>query len=50
MKRKKLPKGLKKHIRKEKARIRQDVLNSERRKLMIQEIYNKILKEKKNED
>jgi len=47
MKRKKLPKSLKKHIRKEKARIRRDILNSEKRKLTIKEIYNKILKEKK---
>ena len=40
---KKLPKSLKKYIRKEKARIRRDFLNIEKQKEAISEIYSQLV-------
>lgn len=51
--RKKLPKSLRKYIRKEKARIRWEVLNIKEQERLINELYQKIfrrLKTKKNEN
>ncbi|MBZ1345110.1 MAG: hypothetical protein KY055_00465 [Candidatus Nealsonbacteria bacterium] len=39
---KKLPKNLRKYIRREKARIRREVLDLEEQKKLIQELYQKI--------
>jgi len=40
---KKIPKSLKKHIRKEKARIRRQFLDPKEREMKIQQLYEKIL-------
>ena len=45
MKRKRLPKSIHKHIRKEKARIRREVLDFEKQKELIKELYQRILKQ-----
>lgn len=45
MKGKRLPKSLRRFIRKEKARIRQEVLGSEEQKRLINEIYQGFFKE-----
>jgi len=44
MKRKKLPKSLRKHIRRQKARIRRDHFSLGRQKELIRELRNKISK------
>jgi len=44
-KKKKLPKSLRKFIRKEKARIRREVLNMEEQKKKIQQLYENIKKQ-----
>lgn len=50
MSKKKLPKSVRKHIREEKARIRREVLDPERRQELINQLYDKFLKQKdKNE-
>jgi len=41
---KKLPKSLRKYIRREKARIRQEVLNLKEQEKQIDELYQKFLK------
>lgn len=50
--RKKLPKSIRKYIRREKARIRREVLDVKEQKKLIEELYKKFmpqqLKEKKN--
>jgi hypothetical protein len=48
MKKKRMPKGLRKHIRQEKARIRREVLDLKKQEELIKEIYQKVLK--KDED
>ena len=45
---KRLPKSVKKFIRQEKARIRREVSELEKQEKLIQELYNKLLKQ--NED
>ncbi|PIR72676.1 MAG: hypothetical protein COU42_00405 [Candidatus Nealsonbacteria bacterium CG10_big_fil_rev_8_21_14_0_10_36_24] len=47
-KKKKLPKSLRKFIRKEKARIRREVLNMEEQKKKIQQLYENIKKTNPN--
>jgi uncharacterized membrane-anchored protein len=44
MKRKRLPKSIKKFIRKEKAHIRREVLDVEEQERLIQELYQKFFK------
>ena len=44
MKKRKLPKSLRKYIRKEKARIRREVLDIREQERLIQELYKKFLK------
>ena len=44
MKKRKLPKSLRKYIRKEKARIRREVLDIKEQERLIQELYKKFLK------
>ena len=48
MKRKKLPKSLRKYIRQEKARIRREVLDLKEQKKLIDELYQKLLKKDEN--
>jgi hypothetical protein len=48
MKRKRMPKGLRKHIRQEKARIRRETLDFKKQEELIKEIYQKV--SKKDED
>jgi len=48
MKKKKLPRSLKKHIRKEKARLCREVLNIEERRKLIDKLYKKSIKDKIN--
>ena len=43
----KLPRSIRKYIRKEKARIRREVLDLEERKALIGRLYNKFLKQNK---
>ncbi len=43
---KKLPKSIRKYIRKEKARIRREVLDLAEQKRLIDELYKKFLKQK----
>lgn len=48
---KKLPKSVRKHIRLEKARLRRQVLNKQKQQEMIEELYKKysrVKKEKKS--
>ncbi|MBA7611936.1 hypothetical protein ES703_19167 [subsurface metagenome] len=42
MKRKKISKSLRKHVRKEKARIRREVLNTKEQEEKIKELYQKL--------
>lgn len=49
MKRKRLPKSLRKYIRQEKARIRQKFLDSEEQEKQISELYQKIFKKNKKQ-
>ena len=44
MKKRKLPKSLRKYIRKEKARIRREVLDIKEQEKLILELYQKLLK------
>jgi len=44
---KKLPKSLKKYLRKEKARIRREVLDLKKQEELIQKLYQKILNQYK---
>lgn len=46
---KKLPRSIKKHIRKEKARIRRDVLDVKKQKESIEEIHQKFFKKPSEE-
>ena len=48
MKKKKMPKSIKKHIRKEKARIRREVLDVKKQGKQIDELYQKFFKDKEN--
>jgi len=48
MKKKRLPKSLRKFIRKEKARIRREVLDIKEQKKLIQDLYKKFLKNYEN--
>lgn len=51
MKKKRLPKSLRKYIRQEKARIRREVLDTKELEEKIQEIYQRFFKKKiKNEN
>ncbi len=43
-----LPKSLRKHIRQEKARIRREVLDIKEQEKLIQELYQKFLKQHEN--
>lgn len=43
---KKLPKSIRKHIQKEKARIRREVFDIEEQKRLINELYQKFQKER----
>lgn len=45
MKKRKPPKSLRKYIRREKARIRREVLNLKEQEKLIQELYQKFLKQ-----
>ncbi len=45
---KKLPKSLRKHIRKEKARIRRQVFDFKEQEKLIDELYKKLLKQNEN--
>lgn len=47
MKRKRMPKSIRKFIRKEKARIRREVLDVKEQERLISELYQKIFKELK---
>lgn len=42
MKKKKMPKSIRKHIRKEKARIRREVLNFKEQEESIKKLYKKL--------
>ena len=42
---KKLPKSIRKYIRKEKARIRREIFDLKEQEKLIQELYQKILKQ-----
>jgi len=44
MKKKRLPKSLRKHVRKEKSRIRREVLNLKEQEKQINELHQKFLK------
>ena len=46
MKKKKLPKGLRKYIRKEKARIRREVFDRKEQERLINELYKQFLPKK----
>ena len=46
---KKLPQGLRKFIRREKARIRREVLDIKKQEELINELYQKFIKEVKEE-
>lgn len=41
---KRLPKSIRKFIRQEKARLRREILDSEKLKIEIQKLYNKFIK------
>jgi len=45
---KKLPKSLKKHIRREKARIRREQFDLKKQEDLIKELYKKVLKNYEN--
>jgi len=44
----KLPKSVKKHIRKEKARIRREVWNLKEQEKLIKKVYEKLIKTHEN--
>ena len=46
----KLPKSVRKHIRKEKARIRREILDSEEQKEKIRQILEKFYRKKENKN
>lgn len=46
MKKKKLPKSLRKFIRREKARIRREVLDLTEQKKLIEQLYKRVLNKK----
>jgi len=46
---KSLPKSIRKFIRKEKARIRREVSDPQQREILISELYQRFLKNKKSE-
>jgi len=48
MSRKRLPKSLRKFIRKEKTRIRREVLDIKKQEELIQQLYQKFLKKYEN--
>lgn len=48
MKKKKLPKSLRKFIRQEKARIRREILDIKEQEKLISELYQKFLKKHEN--
>ncbi len=48
MVKKRLPKGLRRHIRQEKARIRRQVLDFTEQEKLIGEIYQKFVKQNEN--
>lgn len=48
VRKKRLPKSVRKYIRKEKARIRREVLNLEEQERLISELYKKFLKKNEN--
>lgn len=47
---KKLPKSLRKYIRREKARIRQEVLDVKEQEKLIEKLYQKFTKSKKTKN
>ena len=48
MKKKRLPKSLRKYIRQEKARIRREVLDIQQQKELINKLYQRFFKENDN--
>ncbi len=50
MKKKRMPKSLRKHIRKEKARIRREILDLGEQQKQIQELYQRFFKKDKIHD
>lgn len=48
MLKKKFPKSIRKYIRKEKARIRREILDLEKQEKLIQELYQKLHKKTEN--
>lgn len=46
MKKKRIPKSLKKHIRREKTRLRREVLDVKKREELIKGLYKKLFKDK----
>jgi hypothetical protein len=46
MKRKRFPKSLRKYLRREKARIRREVLDTKEQEKQIQQLYEKIVRNK----
>ena len=48
MKKKRLPKSIRKFIRREKSRIRREVLGIEEQKKLINKLYQKFLKKNEN--
>lgn len=46
----KLPKSIRKFIRKEKARIRRQILDEKEREKLISQLYQRFLKRKKDEN
>lgn len=48
MKKKKMPKSLRKYIRKEKSRIRREILDIKEQGKLINELYQKFFKNKEN--
>ena len=48
MKKKRMPKSLRKFIRKEKARIRREFLDIKEQEKLISELYKKVLKDENN--
>ncbi len=47
---KKIPKGIKKHIRIKKSQIRKQSFTEEKKEKMVEELYQKMLKLKENEN
>jgi len=48
MKRKRMPKSLRKHIRQEKARIRREILDIKKQEELISALYQKLIKKDEN--